>query len=72
MICREELQIKIHIGKSRKPKETKRKSQIFKKFSDGVMRFEFEGEGGNKVKKNGKVRTFQQNVYLKKKTYSLN
>ena len=35
-------------------KKTKGKSQIFKKISDGVIWFEFEGEGGNKVNKNGK------------------
>jgi hypothetical protein len=52
VIFRPELQIHFYLGKSRKPKEIKRKSPIFKKFSDGVKRFEFEG-GGNKVNKYG-------------------
>jgi hypothetical protein len=32
-------------------KKNKGKSQIFKKFSDGVMRFEFEGGGVIKLKR---------------------
>jgi hypothetical protein len=36
VILSPELQIQIYLGNSRKQMETKRKSQIFKNFSDGV------------------------------------
>ena len=42
-------------------KKNKEKSQVFKKFLDGVKRFEFEGGGGNKVNKYGKLNTLGLN-----------
>ena len=58
VIFRAELQIQFYLGKSRKPKESKTKFQIFKKFSDGIKRFEFEGNGNSDILKMTQVRVF--------------
>ena len=48
-----------------------RKSQIFKKFSDGSGLFEFEGGGDNKVNEHGNVDCFKFGTFYFKKTDSM-